>query len=88
MIDGIVRLTAIDQTNSSSGPRLVQTLVPMGTLPGEGVMMEALSVGGTADAGKVTTGMGAAVGYGVDVGGREVTPGAVVSRASIVGVLA
>ncbi len=66
----------------------------MGALAGDGVMVGALSVGGevmadggTADAGKVIAGMGAAVGYGVEVSGREVTPGAVVSRASTVGAL-
>ena len=66
----------------------------MGTLSGDGVMVGALSVGGevlvgggTADAGKVIAGMGAAVGYGVEVGGRDVTTGVVVNRASIVGVL-
>ncbi len=66
----------------------------MGTLSGDGVMVGALSVGGevvagsgTADAGKVIAGMGAAVGYGVEVSGREVTTGVVVSRASTVGVL-
>ena len=94
MTDGVVRLTAMDQTNTPSGPRLVQTLIPMGTLSGDGVIVGALSVGGevmagggTADAGKVIAGMAAAVGYGVEVGGREVTTGVVVSRASTVGVL-
>ncbi len=84
----------MDQTNSPSGPMLVQTLIPMGTLSGDGVTVGALSVGGevmagggTADAGKVIAGMGAAVGYGVEVGSLEVATGVVVGRASTVGVL-
>ncbi len=66
----------------------------MGALSGDGVTVGALSVGGevmarggTADAGKVIAGMGAAVGYGVEIGGREVATGVVVGRASTVGVL-
>ena len=92
-MDGIVWWTARDQINTPSGPTLVQTLIPSGTLSGDGVIVAALSVGGEglavgkADARKVTTGMDVDVGCRAAVGGREVAAGAGMIRFSIVGVL-
>ena len=93
-MDGIVWWTARDQINTPSGPTLVQTLIPSGTLSGDGVIVAALSVGGEslvggkADARKVTTGMDVAVGCRAAVGGREVAAGAGVRRFPSVGVFA
>ena len=83
----------MDQTYSSSGPRFVQTLIPLDTLPGDGVMVGALAVGGEdvadggrADAVNFTTGLATDVGYKTVVGGKDVAAGAVVERTSTVGV--